>query len=157
MLRPITFALLSCTLLSATLVAVPQDPDQALLVFYRPNRFSGSALTPSVYVNGEQVARLDNGRYFSLRIPAGRYEVSSSMKHAPLLIEVKPREVAFLEMVILPGNWRGGGRLIPAPAEDARAALQKLKPLDKKWIMDSRIGFELELGPAPQQPEQPGP
>jgi hypothetical protein len=156
-LRPFVSVLLTGVLLLAVPAVLPQDPEQALLVFYRPKRFTGSGLTPSVYLNGEQIARLDNGRYFSLRVPPGRHEITSSMKHAPLAIEVKAREAAFLEMVILSGNWRGGGRMIPSPAEDALAVIQKLKPLDKKWIMDARIGFELELAAQTLQPEQPAP
>ena len=51
-----------------TLLVVPLCSAQELplLVFYRPNRYYGNALAPSVYVDGNQIARLDNGRYFSL-------------------------------------------------------------------------------------------
>lgn len=134
-------------------VAVPESAEKAdvktanrraLIVFYRPKRFFGSGLTPSIYVDRKQTARLDNGRFFSIYLEAGHHSFESSMKHAPLEIEIKPQETVYVEMVILAGNWRGGGRLIPAPAEDARATLKKLKPLDKQWVVDKEVVFDTE-------------
>jgi hypothetical protein len=139
-------------LLVFTTLAVGQEPvpapvpakekeDAALLVFYRPKRFFGSGLTPSIYVDAEQIARLDNGRYFALHVKPGKHRIESTMKHAPLEIDVKPDETLYLEMAILAGNWRGGGRIIPAPAEDATALIKKLKPLDKQWIYSDKVVF----------------
>jgi hypothetical protein len=94
--------------------------------------------------------RLENGRYISLRLVPGRHTFASSMKsEAPLEMDVKPNEAVYLEMVILPGNWRGGGRLIPVGQEDARNALLRLKPLK---------GQQAELPQtAAVQPAQPMP
>ncbi len=117
--------------------------EQTLLVFYRPKRFIGSGLTPSIYLNGEQLARLDNGRYFSIYVKPGKYKIESSMKkHAPVDLEVRSGEPIYLEMVLLAGNWRGGGRMIPAAAEEAQAEVRKLKPLDKQWIFNKNIVFD---------------
>jgi len=135
-------------ILAFCLVAVLSGPayaqDSATLVFYRPKRFMGSGLTPSIYVDGKQVARLDNGRFFSLKVVAGKHVVESSMKsHAGLEVDLRPGDVTYLEMVILAGNWRGGGRLIPAPADDAKVAMKKLKPLDDKWVIDKdHVAFD---------------
>lgn len=126
----------------ATQPAASADtPQSSAIVFYRPKRFVGSGLTPSVYVNGEQVARLDNGRFFVLHLEPGKYKLSSSMKHDPLEIEIKAGKLEFMEMVILTGNWRGGGRLIPTGESDGREALKKLKPLDKKWVTSDKVTF----------------
>jgi len=130
--------------LAAVLSGAAFAQDSATLVLYRPKRFMGSGLTPSVYVDGKQVARLDNGRFFSVKVDPGKHVVESSMKsHAGLELDLKPREVTYLEMVILAGNWRGGGRLIPTPAEDAKVAMKKLKPLDSQWVVDKEhVAFE---------------
>jgi len=144
-------ALLAATLILATPPLVSQETNQALLVFFRPKRFTGFGLTPSVYVDGQQVARLDNGRFFSLPVKPGPHEVNSSMKHSALVVEVKPGETLFLEMVILTGTWRGGGRLITAPDADAQATVKKLKPLDRKWILDQRVTFDLETKSGPTE------
>jgi hypothetical protein len=130
-------------LLLATCIAQQPAANSGMVVFHRPKRYFGSGLTPSVYVDNREVARLDNGRFFSLTLAPGKHELSSSMKHAPLQVEVRPGEVIYLEMVILAGNWRGGGRLITTPQDDALIAIKKLKPLDKKWITDETLTFDL--------------
>jgi hypothetical protein len=104
---------------------------QGTVVVFRSSKYVGSALKPSVYVDGKQVCRLSNGRYFSFQLPSGKHNFESSMKNqAPLEVDLKTGETTYLEMVLLPGNWRGGGRLIPVGADDAKSAIQKLKPLD---------------------------
>jgi Protein of unknown function (DUF2846) len=115
----------------------------ATLVFYRPKRFYGSGLTPSVFVNGEEVARMDNGRYFVLAVKPGTIKLSSSMKHDPTPTEVTAGKVQYFEMAILTGTWKGGGRLIPTSAADAQEALKKLKPLDQKWAKSDQVSFVL--------------
>lgn len=149
-MRSVKRCALACLLLGMMLCALAYgtaEQAKSLIVFYRPKRFTGSALTPSIYVDGKQVARLDNGRYFSLPVDPGQHEITSSMKHAPLELTPKPGETIYLEMVILMGTWRGGGRLIPAPADDAQSAIKKLKPLDQKWVTDQRVNFDLKLEP----------
>jgi hypothetical protein len=124
------FAVLFCL---ACVSAVAQN---GTVVIYRPSKFVGSALKPSVYVDGGQIARLENGRYVSLQLSAGKHNFESSMKKtAPLEVDVKPNATVYLEMVLLPGNWRGGGRLIPVGEDDAKTALLSLKPSDRKQII----------------------
>lgn len=128
---------------TAPVPVVTKEKVTSRIVFYRPKRYMGSGLTPSIYVNGEQVARLDNGRYFVVSLPPGTYKIESSMKHDPLELELKEGKVQFLEMVILVGNWRGGGRLIPTGQDDGANAIKKLKPLDKKWVKSEKVTFQI--------------
>ncbi len=115
----------------------------ATLVFYRPKRFYGSGLTPSIYVNGDEIARMDNGRFFVMAVKPGTIRIASSMKQDPLEVEAKAGKTEFMELAIMTGTWKGGGRLIPTAAADAREALKKLKPLDKKWAQSDQVTFEL--------------
>lgn len=115
----------------------------ATLVFYRPKRFYGSGLTPSVYIDGEEVARMDNGRYFVVTAKPGTLKITSSMKHDPLPVEAKAGQIQYLEMAIMTGTWKGGGRLIPTPAAEAQEVLKKLKPLDQKWAKSNQVSFVL--------------
>lgn len=127
----------------ATQASAATATETTTLVFYRPKRYWGSALTPSIIIDGVDVARLDNGRYFAITVPAGKHKIESSMKHDPLEIEVKAGQVQYLEMVILAGTWKGGGRLIPTAEADGLKAAGKLKPLDKKWSKSDKVSFEL--------------
>jgi hypothetical protein len=123
----------------------PSGANDCLLVFYRPARMVGSAVRPSVYVDDRQIARLENGRYFSLSVTSGRHRIISTTKRAPLDLELKPNEIVYLEMSLVPGTWHAEGLLIPALAADATAKIAKLKRLDKGMIVESRVGFGLQL------------
>jgi hypothetical protein len=128
-------ALVFAASLACSASALAQD---GTVVIYRPSKFVGSALKPSVYVDGNQAARLENGRYIALQLSPGKHNFDSSMKKvAPLEVDVKSNETVYLEMVILTGNWRGGGRLIPVGQDEGKNALLKLKPLDGKQAVIS--------------------
>lgn len=45
---------------------------QATVYVYRYKQFVGKALSPSVYCDGNELARMENGRYFAVRLSAGR-------------------------------------------------------------------------------------
>jgi len=45
------------------------------------------------------------------------------------LIETVAGGTTYVQMVILTGNWRGGGRLLQVDAGDAQKVIAKLKPL----------------------------
>lgn len=141
----LAFLLQDPTPSAAGTAAVQATPVQSTgtLVFYRPRRYWGSALTPSVMVNGADTARLDNGRFFVVTLPAGKVKIESSMKHDPLEVELAPGKVQYFEMVILAGTWKGGGRLIPTAEADAKEAVKKLKALDKKWVVSDKVSLTL--------------
>ena len=44
-------------------VCLPALAQNGTVVVYRPGKYVGSALKPSVYVDGTEVGRLKNGRY----------------------------------------------------------------------------------------------
>jgi len=107
-----------------------QPAQAASLVIFREGHFAGSALKPSIYVDGKDVARIKNGTYFTMPIEAGKHELSSSAKHeSPLPLEIKPGETSYVQMIVVPGTWRGAGRLVPVPADDGKIAVSKLKIL----------------------------
>src|SRR5258707_9599036 len=45
--------------------------DKARVFVYRYKQFVGSALEPSVYCDENQLARMDNGRFFIVELPPG--------------------------------------------------------------------------------------
>jgi hypothetical protein len=113
------------------LLAVASFAQDGTVVVYRQSKYVGSALKPSVYIDGNQAARLGNGRYASLQVAPGKHSFESSMKkEAPLEVDVKPNGTVYLEMIILTGTWRGGGRLIPVGEEEGKTAVLRLKPSD---------------------------
>ena len=106
-----------------------KDKDSTI-VFFREGHFTGSALKPSIYVDGKEVDRLANGRWFSVHAEAGKHQLQSSAKNEPAtIIETVAGETTYVQMVILTGTWRGGGRLLQVDAGEAQKVIAKLKPL----------------------------
>ena len=109
-----------------------EDKTTAIL-FFRENHFAGSALKPSIYVDDKEVNRLSNGRWFLLKVEPGNHKLQSSAKNEPAtIVQVAPGETAYVQMVILTGNWRGCGRLLTVDPKEAQQQVEKLKPLDEK-------------------------
>lgn len=100
------------------------------IVFFREGHFTGSALKPSIYVDGKEADRLANGRWFSVHVEAGKHQLQSSAKNEPAtVIETVAGETTYVQMVILTGTWRGGGRLLQVDSGEAQKVIAKLKPL----------------------------
>lgn len=105
------------------------------IAFFREGHYYGKALKPSIYVDGKQVARLENGRWFSMPIAPGKHEVSSSAKNeAATVVNVSAGETDYVQMVITTGTWRGSGRLMEVDSAEAQQKIAKLKPLDQKFL-----------------------
>jgi hypothetical protein len=100
------------------------------IVFFREHHYTGSALKPSIYLDGKEMDRLSNGRWFSVHADPGKHQLQSSAKNEPAtVIETVPGGTTYVQMVILMGNWRGGGRLLQVDAGEAQKVIAKLKPL----------------------------
>src|SRR5882724_6373869 len=100
------------------------------IVFFRAHHFTGSALKPSIYLAAKEMYRLTNGHWFSVHAEPGKHQLQSSAKNEPAtVIETVAGETIYVQMVILTGNWRGGGRLLQVDAGDAKKVVAKLKPL----------------------------
>jgi len=100
------------------------------IVFFREHHFTGSALKPSIFLDGKEMDRLVNGRWFSVQAQPGKHELQSSAKNErSTVIETVAGQTTYVQMVILTGNWRGGGRLLQVDAGEAQKVIAKLKPL----------------------------
>jgi hypothetical protein len=109
---------------------------------YRVKKHSGWALKPSVYVDGRQVARLQDGHYFTINLPPGRHTLISTAKGPSLELDIKPAENQYVEMIMVPG-WPWKGKLVPVSASDGKAAIKTLRPSDHQFV------FRYEPGEVP--------
>src|SRR5713101_2470717 len=80
--------------------------------------------------DSKETDRLTNGHWFSVHAEPGKHELQSSAKNEPAtVIETVAGQTTYVQMVILTGNWRGGGRLLQVDAGEAQKVIAKLKPL----------------------------
>jgi hypothetical protein len=127
-------------------VAEPDAKQSKSTVYiYRYKQFVGSALSPSVYCDEVQLARMENGRYFEATVDPGQHTFRSNDAQSGVQLELKPGQEYFIRVEIAAGMMKGHGRLILNAPEQGRYELQskKLKPLDADKVFDkSHVSVE---------------
>src|SRR5437660_5080931 len=87
--------------------AAPQagdaKPSKATVYIYRYKQFVGSALSPSVYCDDTELARIENGRYFSAAVDPGKHSLRSNDKQSGVELEMKAGEQYFIRVEIATG------------------------------------------------------
>jgi hypothetical protein len=120
-------------LLSSILKAqAPVQTPTATVHVYREKRFVGSAVSPSIYVDGTALQRLHNGSFFVATVPSGKHMITAGRSEVGLFIDFEPGKHYYFRMDHK--NWAGtaaSGRqpmfLSQVPAEQAEADMRKLK------------------------------
>jgi hypothetical protein len=135
----------------STLFAVAQEPatnqpadksdTKATVYVYRYKQFAGSAITPSVYLDEMQLARMENGRYFTVRMDPGKHIFRSEDKQAGVEIDLKAGEQYFIRVEIATGLMKGHGRLLLIAPEQGGYEMRssKLRPLDSSKVVDASL------------------
>lgn len=145
-------ALISAILLSGMLAAAQAPANtvtaaidgkqaKATVHIYRYKQFVGSALAPSIYCDGAELARMENGRYFTAKLEPGKHTLTSNDKQSGIDLDMKAGEEYFIRVEIAAGFAKGHGRLILVPREQGGYELKadKLKPLDSNKVANKDV------------------
>jgi hypothetical protein len=98
--------------------ATPSDQTQATIYFYRPHRFQGAALKPSVFIDDARVGNLHNGDSIKIPLSPGSHRIYSTDKSTGLELDAKPGETYYVRVDIQVGFWKGhGGVTLVDPQE----------------------------------------
>jgi hypothetical protein len=116
-----------------------RQTDKATVHFYRYKQYMGSALEPAIYCDDKVIAKMDNGTYFLAVLEPGKHILQSNDKQSGIELDMKPGEEYFVRVEIATGFWKGHGRLVMVPKEQGSFEIKKLKPLQKKKIVDNSI------------------
>jgi hypothetical protein len=143
LLLAIVFATISSLAQDAANPAAPAaaKPSKATVYIYRYKQFVGSALSPSVYCDGNQLARMDNGRYFTATIEPGKHTFTSNDQQSGIDLDLKAGEQYFIRVEIAAGFAKGHGRLILMSPEQGSYELKsnKLKALDENKVANKDL------------------
>ncbi len=132
-------------------------PTTAAVYIYRYKQFVGSALAPSVYCDDLQLARMENGRYFTVRVDPGNHTFRSNDAQSGVALDVNAGQEYFIRVDIATGLLKGHGRLTLTSFEQGRYELQsnKLRPLDGGKVTDrAHVSVEEANFPAPLPPAE---
>ena len=136
----------------ANAVASAAGAERTVTVFiYRPEKMMGGALEPSVFCDDVELARMDNGRYVTLKLKPGKHMIRMTDKKKSFAIEMGGGEEYYFRVGIEAGMWKGQGKLTLEDKEKAVADMKKLKPIGKDKIKDHTMVVEgIANGPAAQ-------
>ena len=112
---------------------------KAVVIVYRPGKLVGKALEPSVYSDGVEVARMDNGRYFILLLEPGEHRIHMTQDNKRVDLKLGAGEVAFVRIKIVMGMMKGRGEPSLADEEDAAKDLKKMEPLGADKIKSTSL------------------
>jgi hypothetical protein len=127
------------------LIAVPSEKtalttkDMATVYIYREKKLFGAAMRPSVFCDGIELARMDNGRYFVLKLAPGKHAVHMTSEEKGYEINMGPGQTYYFRIGIEVGVWKGNGKILLTDNEQAVAEIKKLKPLSSSKIKDKSM------------------
>ena len=130
--------------------AAAQEPakvssDRVRVNVYRYKQYMGKGLRPSIYVDENDVARLQDGRYVALALAPGTHTFRSNDQQSQVELNLKAGQEYYLRIDIAPGMWKGHGRLTLVQPEQGAGELEKMKPADAGMIKDGEFlaaGFQ---------------
>lgn len=150
--RGLWAALGGCVLL-ASVAARGQTPAggaPATVYIFRERLYAGSALKPSVYCDGVELARIQNGRYFRVRLDPGRHTFRSTAQEPDVALVAKPGEVYYLQVEIVPHGFKGRARLTLLPPGESPYTIRDLRALDADMVKDrARVSAAGEIPDSP--------
>lgn len=133
-------------------VSVKQPTGTALVHVMRKNRFQGMLANFTIQIDGRQVAKLGNGRYFTIRLPVGSHSISAGFMANNFYGQVYAPEPGAEYYYSLEIGMMGG-RFDLLDPNTGRAALAKLKFVEPDRIYDRA---NIEPGAAPGGTPAPG-
>jgi Protein of unknown function (DUF2846) len=119
--------------------AAPAATDPALLHVYRARRYAGSALSPSIYLDDKQIARVGSGRRVTIRLTPGAHTIRSDDKSSAISLDAKSGQDYYIRVDEETGFWKGHGKLTLLLPEQGAAEYKLQKPVEP----DRRINKEL--------------
>ena len=124
-------------------------PSKTSVYVYRYKQFAGSALAPSVFCDEIELARMENGRYFTVKLDPGKHTFRSNDKQSGTELDMKAGQEYFLRVEIATGFAKGHGRLILMSPEQGGYELKssKLKPLDSNKVVNATLVSVDEVHP----------
>ncbi len=114
---------------AVAVVPAPANAKAAELTIYRRSKFVGSAIHPSIQLNGQDLVTVHNGHYFHARLAPGKYTLAADGK-SPSELDAKAGEKYFLLLTVVPGFVNGNGNLTWVTEPQAKADMGELGPVD---------------------------
>jgi hypothetical protein len=116
----------------------PGADAKAVVYVYRNRNTSGPPPnSPSVFCDEHELARMQNGRYFSVRLDAGKHSFRSTDGQSVADLDVKAGQSYYIRGEVVPVRLKPRGRVTLMSPEEGASQARTLKPLDSGMVKDS--------------------
>lgn len=138
----------ACASSSATKPANPQvlakmqaidKAKAATMVVYRPRVPLGAALRPTVVLDGKDLVNIGNGKVFIAPLSPGHHTFEMDDKKSGTTVDLKPGQDVYLKVEIVPGFWKGGGKMTQVMPQQGNYEATRLDLVPLKEIEDARF------------------
>lgn len=122
--------------------AEPKADRYAIVYIYRHKVLGGPMLfelKPSVYLDDQEIARMDDGRYFVFQLEPGRHSFRAADKRSGGWLSVKPGETYYLRYDSIPHVPKVRRELGAVLPEQATYELKNLRYLDADKISSALV------------------
>jgi hypothetical protein len=121
------------------LYAQPQP--QATVHIYRPKLSVGTAAHPTVSCDMFAIAKIQNGRVYSLKVSAGRHSFTTTENQTGIMVDVESGKEYFVRIDFPPNaTFRRDASPVLVSPEQGRMETLKLRPLDGQYIEAATCG-----------------
>jgi hypothetical protein len=115
---------------------VSVSSEVATVFVYRPKAFFGWALNPTVMLDGEDFVNVRNGRFFKAKFRPSKHVFKMDDGASGAELDLQGGKSYYLKVEIVPGVWKGGGKMTYVAPEQGGLEVQGLKYVDAKEIDD---------------------
>ena len=111
----------------------------ATVVVYRPREMLGAALRPTVVLDGKDLLNIGNGKVFVAPIKPGQYTFEMDDKKSGTQVNLKSGQVVYIKIEIVPGFWKGGGKLTQVAPEQGEYEAMRLDLIETREIENANF------------------
>jgi hypothetical protein len=119
-----------------------QAPPQGTVHIYREKLSSATAAHPTVSCDMFAIARMQNGRVYTMKVSAGRHTFTTTHDETGIKVDVEPGKDYFVRIDFTPNaKLHGDASPVQVPTEQGRMETLKLRPLDAQYIEAATCGI----------------
>lgn len=122
---------------------------EATIYVYRLPALGGKFNKPSIYLDEKDVARIENGRFFMLRVGPGQHVVRSGDRNSAVTLEVKAGQTYYIRVTFEPAQFGARAVTMIMPPEQGWSEMGQTESTDPKYIKDHEL---VGVGTMPPKP-----
>lgn len=121
---------------TAAKLSSAKHASKVTVVIYRPQNYLGGMLSPTVQLDGKSLVDIDNGRVFIGAIPPGHHVFQIENQESGTEATLTPGSAIYLKVEIVPGVWKGNGKLTQVAPEQGEFEAKRLELIKPSQIDD---------------------